>query len=125
MAIPSFTSVSVPKLAGFTGIGAPPIYSLGSVNGQTVTGTNTPGISTSLCFGGAINTITVQITSVSGTPTYSVQVQASLDGIHWYNIGSPISSDGLTTITNACVPYVALNLVSCSGGTIIGVVCGH
>ncbi len=108
---------------GFTGIGSPPVYALGS-SPAGLTAPTLPNTGTSWNFGTAINNLTVQI-ATTGSPTFSVQPQGSLDGKTWSNLGAAITSSGLTTLTNVCVPWVQLNLTALSGGSITGLVCGN
>jgi hypothetical protein len=55
------------------------------------------------------NTVVVELRANTGTPSFSVQPLQSLDGTHWYNLGSAISAAGISVITCEC-PYFKLNV---------------
>jgi hypothetical protein len=58
--------------------------------------------------------------NTTGAPTsYSVQVQVSLDNVHWATIGAAITADGAypLTVANTYWLYIRANLTAVVGGT--------
>lgn len=51
----------------------------------------------------------------SGTFVATVQLQISLDGENWDNVGAPISATGLTTITNTA-RFLRANVTAYTSG---------
>ena len=54
---------------------------------------------------------------VSGITSATVLIQGSVDGSTWATLGSSITADGLTTITNP-PPYIRANVTVYVSGTI-------
>lgn len=52
--------------------------------------------------------------AVTGTGTLSVQMQGTLDGVNWFNLGTAISAAGLTNIAN---PPSIIRATTGSGNT--------
>lgn len=110
------SNINVQSKGGFAGTGTPALTSL---NGASATGAGT-----AFNLGSTVNSFGVQIVAASGSPTFSVNLQGSLDGTNWFTIGSAITTAGQTYVGNACVPFVRLNTGSISGGTISGYIAG-
>jgi len=58
---------------------------------------------------------TVEVISASGSPTFSVQPQISIDGTRWYDFSAPITAVGLNTVT-PFAPFLRCNITAISGG---------
>lgn len=55
----------------------------------------------------------------TGSPTFSVQVSGSLDGVSFFNVGSAVTSvTAETTVTGILARYFKATLSSLSGGTL-------
>jgi hypothetical protein len=119
-------NVDVQQVGGFAGIGTPSLpfnFTLSGGVGVPAPTVNVAGAGTSYNLGVAVNNFTVQV-ATTGSPTFTLDLQGSLDGTTWTTIGSAISSTGLTTFTNVVVSFVRLNLATLSGGTLTAWMCG-
>lgn len=58
------------------------------------------------------------LAATTGSPTFSVTFQGSLDGTDWFALGSAISSvTNGTAVTGQIARYVRANLTTLTGGT--------
>ncbi|MGC2234262.1 MAG: hypothetical protein WBA09_22365 [Candidatus Acidiferrum sp.] len=55
--------------------------------------------------------------NLTGAPTASCQMQGSLDGTNWFNLGTALTASGLQTISLTPVAFIRANLTSFTGGT--------
>jgi hypothetical protein len=99
--------------------GVQPIVSLSGVSATSATPTVLDGL--------ALRTTAIMVVSSSaGTSAGSVQMQGSLDGTHWYNLGSAVSTDSAATVfdpvvvTDTPTRYVSASIASTiTGGTVV------
>lgn len=98
-----------------------PLVSLNAVNAT--------GAGTAFNVGIPSNNWGIQITDTGSPASISITLQGSLDnGTTWNNIGSAITSTGLSFITNSPCSMIRLNLGTLSGGsspTVTGIVIGY
>jgi hypothetical protein len=96
-----------------------------SLNGVSGTGTGTPYAIGTL-VNGVTNLTALQNWSVqiSGSATFNVSFQTSLDGVNWVTQGSAITSTSITSFTGVPACYVQLLVNSISGGSITGTIVG-
>jgi hypothetical protein len=88
--------------------------------------TNAIGFGPAIQLKQAVASLGIYIKS-TGSPTYSITVQGSLDGTNWFTLGTAVTSDGYTAITGDPVSWVRLDLSAFTGGTnptIVGLLCG-
>jgi hypothetical protein len=72
----------------------------------------------------ALSSWAVSITT-TGSPTFSVAFQGSLDDVNWFNIGSAMTATGMFIFQSVPLPYVRCNLASITGGgTVSATICG-
>ncbi len=74
-------------------------------------------------------TSTMVVTSWAGVSAGSVQLQGSLDGTSWFNLGTAVSTSTASTVftpaveTNVFVRFVRANIATeITGGTVTAVV---
>jgi len=70
---------------------------------------------------GAIQTLNLEfLAGLAGAPTFSAQPQQSNDGTNWHNIGSAVSTAGVSLIT-VTMPWfqVAVGTLSAGGLTVV------
>jgi hypothetical protein len=97
-------------------LGVPPVVSLTNVS-ATGAGTALDGLSVR-------QNATIAVTTSAGVSAGSVQLQGSLDGVNFFDLGSPVSTTAASTTTqvvvsNAYARYVRANVgTSITGGTI-------
>jgi hypothetical protein len=67
----------------------------------------------------AFNQFTVNVVTTGSPASYSVQLQGSLDGVTWNNVGSAITADGFyaVSVSNQYYPFIRGNITAVSGGT--------
>jgi hypothetical protein len=82
----------------------------------------TTGAGPSRDLGDLRDEIAVQV-ETTGSPTFSVQFQGSLDGENWFSLGSAITSPTAgTAVTGELARYVRADLTALSGGTLTAAV---
>jgi hypothetical protein len=54
----------------------------------------------------------------TGSPTFSLQLQGSLDNVNWYSLGSAVTTAGETSVTGQEAAYIRGDLTALSGGTL-------
>jgi hypothetical protein len=59
------------------------------------------------------------LVQTTGSPTFSVTFQGSVDGSNWFTLGSAVVAvTNGTTVTGVLARYVRANLTALSGGTL-------
>ena len=89
-----------------------------ALSGKSLDAATTTGPGSVISFDEPKSSISLQVTT-TGNPTYTVVVEVSLDGFHFFS-GGGRTSDGITPMgLGAPTPVVAAraNLTSLSGGT--------
>ena len=68
---------------------------------------------------GAIRDEFSVLVQTTGSPTFSVTFQGSIDGTNWFTLGSAVTSvTNGATVTGVLARYVRANLTALSGGTL-------
>jgi hypothetical protein len=107
--------IPIAKVGGFSGTGTPPLPSLVAAAAT--------GVGVGYAIGPAVGAWTVQITT-TGSPTFSVALEGSLDGVNFVAVGAAMTAAGLYTF-QIPLPYVQLRLTAISGGgTVSGTIVG-
>lgn len=86
---------------------------------QLLTAAAGTGLSTSYDLGSVANEFSLLV-ETTGSPTFSVQFQGSLDGTNWLSIGSAVTAVQAGSATPAAIMarYLRANLTALSGGTL-------